>query len=428
MISCVFQNSLVFPTDLFFYFRLSVIGLCTDNFINKRNNMNISNLKLIYFHSTEIKKDDIIWGLIELGIDVINPEYNVKLHIYDEIEIENIISFLTDADGVITQNFSAAVAEACHRKQIPYISWVYDSPQRALYMKEAKYDSNYIFVFDRMQIRRLEAIGVKNLFYCPLASNITKTSAICITDEDEKLYGCEVAFVGQLYNKPYHRSMFIEMSNTNRNFYQNALKRYTFSWDGKSIFPVFNTNLFQYFEKLMSKSDLEYYEIDRQYLSELLFFMPYLSSQERAGVLKQLSENYFVELYTNDYDDSLGLNRVNIHPPVKETEMYKIFYSSRINLNITMRGIESGVPQRVFDIMSVGGFVLSNYQPEIEEMFQVGKELEVFHSLEELQDKTDYYLRHENERIRIAVAGYQRVKQDYSYPKLLHYILGKVYR
>lgn len=393
----------------------------------RRFKMNVSKLKLIYFHSTEIIKDDIVWGLLELGADVIIADYKVKLQVYDEIEIENITALLKNADGVVTQNFSAAAAEACYRKKIPYISWVYDSPQRALYMKEAKYDTNFIFTFDKVQIQRLYKIGIRNIFYCPLASNLTKTSTIHISEEDECAFGGDISFVGQLYNRKYHKQLFEQMPETIRTRYLELLNKHTFNWNGKSIFPAFDQTMVQYFDSIMGRSELEYYEIETQFLTEGLFYMPYLSNRERVGVLEKLSEHYSVELYTNDFEDSLELMHLHVHPPVKETEMYKIFYSSRINLNITMRGIESGVPQRVFDILSVGGFVLSNYQPELEELFRVGKELEVFHSLDELQDKTDYYLKHENERIRIAVAGYQRVKQDYTYPKLLEYILGKVF-
>ena len=389
--------------------------------------MDISKLKLVYFHSTEISKDDIIWGLLELGIDVINPSIKISLQVYEETEVDSIILYLENIDGVITQNFSAAAAEACYRKRIPYISWIYDSPQRALYMKEAKYDTNFIFCFDKEQIRRLQGIGNKNLYYCPLAANLTKSSAIQISKEDVSVFGCSISFIGQLYNRPYHNSILEGMPELERMNYLETIKKNIFLWNGGSIFPVFNNELFQYFNGIMNKDELEYYEIDRQYLLEILYYVTYLSNQERVGVLETLAAHCPVDLYTNDYDDSIDFTQVHIHPPVGEEEMYKIFYSSRINLNITMRGIESGVPQRVFDTMSVGGFVLSNYQPEIGELFRVGKELEVFHSLEELQDKANYYLKHETERLRIAIAGYQRVKQDYSYPKLLGYILSKVY-
>ncbi len=51
---------------------------------------------------------------------------------------------------------------------------------------------------------------------------------------------------------------------------------------------------------------------------------------------------------------------------------FKVFYSSKININMTLRSIESGVPLRIIDIMSIGGFVMSNNQEEIPELFEEG--------------------------------------------------------
>ena len=93
--------------------------------------------------------------------------------------------------------------------------------------------------------------------------------------------------------------------------------------------------------------------------------------------------------------------------------MPKIFYLSKINLNITLRSIETGVPLRVFDIMSVGGFVMSNYQEELEELFVPDKEIVLFKDIPELLDKVNYYLSHEEERIRIAMNGYKKVREQY---------------
>lgn len=45
---------------------------------------------------------------------------------------------------------------------------------------------------------------------------------------------------------------------------------------------------------------------------------------------------------------------------------------------------------------------MTHYQNEINDMFVIGQELEVYSSLEELIDKCAYYLSHEDERTDIA--------------------------
>lgn len=92
-----------------------------------------------------------------------------------------------------------------------------------------------------------------------------------------------------------------------------------------------------------------------------------------------------------------------------------MFSGSKINLNLSLRSIHSGIALRVLDIMACGGFVLSNWQPEIAEYFEEGKEIVTFGCVEECMDKIRYYLEHEEERRQIAAAGYRKVKRDFSY-------------
>ena len=38
-----------------------------------------------------------------------------------------------------------------------------------------------------------------------------------------------------------------------------------------------------------------------------------------------------------------------------------MFANSKVNLNITLRNIKTGIPLRALDIMGAGGFLLTNY-------------------------------------------------------------------
>ena len=58
---------------------------------------------------------------------------------------------------------------------------------------------------------------------------------------------------------------------------------------------------------------------------------------------------------------------------------------------------------------------MTNYQQELSEYFEIGVDLEAYGSMEELVDKCAYYLEHEQERIRIALNGYEKVKKYHTY-------------
>ena len=146
---------------------------------------------------------------------------------------------------------------------------------------------------------------------------------------------------------------------------------------------------------------------------------------ERITALIRLSEIHPVTVFTASESKHLSLIRGHVFPAIDyRTDMYKVFHLSRINLNFTIPTIESGIPLRVYDIMSVGGFCLTNYQEEIDELFEIGKDIEVFHDLEELMDKSIYYLSHEDQRLRIAISGYQKVKSRHTFQMRMEQILN----
>jgi spore maturation protein CgeB len=93
---------------------------------------------------------------------------------------------------------------------------------------------------------------------------------------------------------------------------------------------------------------------------------------------------------------------------------------------MSLRSITTGIPQRVFDIMAAGGFVISNYQLEIEELFEIGKEIVVYDTLKDLKEKIRYYLEHEEEREQIAYNGYLKVKNTHSLDNKLKDMLNQI--
>ena len=139
-----------------------------------------------------------------------------------------------------------------------------------------------------------------------------------------------------------------------------------------------------------------------------------ITREDRLLGLKLLSNHFDVKLYsscTNELLDKVGYMGTVRYMD----EMPKVFKASKINLNMSLRCIKSGIPLRVLDVLGAGGFLITNYQPEIDQCFVNGEELVMYESIEDMYQKVDYYLKHEDERLEIAKRGCERVEKYFGY-------------
>jgi spore maturation protein CgeB len=73
-----------------------------------------------------------------------------------------------------------------------------------------------------------------------------------------------------------------------------------------------------------------------------------------------------------------------------------------------------------------GGFLLTLYSPSLEEIFERGRQLDWFETIEECCQKIEYYLQHSEKRKKIAQAGYELAHREYSYEKMVEKILDNL--
>jgi hypothetical protein len=85
----------------------------------------------------------------------------------------------------------------------------------------------------------------------------------------------------------------------------------------------------------------------------------------------------------------------------------RVVCESRINLNFT----QGGTSDRTYKVLAAGGFLLTQPWPGMEKDFKAGRHLDVFTSVDDLQEKIYFWLRHEGERIKMARAGHRAVQK-----------------
>jgi spore maturation protein CgeB len=387
-------------------------------------------LRIAFIHSTQIKLIGLPFALQEMGHSVTIPEGQVELNIRRQCDVDTVEEILEEGhyDLVVTYDFSSGVAEACDNMGVKYYAWTYDSPLMALYSEQALLDSCYISVFDKKQLERLQYRGMKHLFHLPLASEVETFGSVSIKKRDEKKLITDISFVGRLYDKRGYERLFGEGDEKLQKEADALVASLNCVWDGKTdLFGQASDELIAHIISKEPKENWKEWHIDKRYYAESLMLIRRCNELERIKILNFLAEKYKITLYSDDSEKPM-LKNVVVRPWVDYLqEMPKVFYLSKINLNISSRSIESGVPQRVWDILSVGGFCLSNYQPELEDYFEFGKDLDVFHNLEELDEKVAYYLKHEEERVRIAINGYKKMRKYHDIKARLTKALEYIY-
>ena len=143
---------------------------------------------------------------------------------------------------------------------------------------------------------------------------------------------------------------------------------------------------------------------------------------ERTALLTAITQKHTFDLFT--FDESFAMPNLRNHGFVEPyDQMPKIFKQSRINLNITLRSIKSGIPLRGFDILGAGGFLLSNFQADFLDHFVPGEDFVYYESAKDLLQKIGYYLAHEEEREAIARNGHDKVAAGHTFRHRVREIL-----
>lgn len=366
-----------------------------------------------------ICEPDVIDGFRKNGYRV--DEFNEKMKEpdYDTVYLKKLSEAILagNYEFVFSINFFPIVSKLCNALRIPYVCWLVDSPVFQMYSETVKYECNRIFIFDRALYQQFYPQNPTGIFHLPLATNTEHWDKVCreMTVSERVKYTVDISFVGSLYTEkcPYNQIKMMPeyLQGYLEGIMQAQLKIYGYNFLAEVLTP----EIIEQFKTVVTwETAPEDYEIDDAMFIANEYLGVKVSEMERIQLLNRLAKHFSVYFYTQS-DTSMLENVIDCGSAESRFEMPKIFHCSKINLNPTAKSIRTGISQRVWDIVGTGGFLISDYQTELEEHFELGTEIETYRSLEELEDKCHYYLEHEDIRKKIAQKGYEKVKQYHTY-------------
>ena len=363
----------------------------------------------------------------ELGSYDVSPEF--------ERVIEEKIRG-THYDMVFTVNYFPLISNVCERTGVKYISWTCDNPLISMYHESVFHACNYIFTFDKTNYLEFRGMGVKHIWYLPLAVDTERMDALlgapeeagrwkAAQDPEMRKYRGDVAFVGSLYERNSYDKIKNRLPEYLRGYFDAVMEAQLNISGANIVEPMLTTNILEQLQEYfqLEKSEGSFSDMGLIFQTTVLGFK--IAEIERRRALIELSKHYKVNVYSNS--DVSDLLQIQYCGSVDYwSEMPKVFRMSKINLNFTIPNIKSGIPLRIWDVLGCGGFLLTNYQAEIPYYFKEGEDLVCFDGLEDLCEKVGYYLEHEEERKRIAWNGYHKVREKHSYIERIHTILDTV--
>lgn len=376
-------------------------------------------MNILIYRYGSICEPDIIETFHKLGFQVDEETSLIKNKILSDNDCIQIVSeriLQNQYAFVFTINFFPWLSHLCNLTHLPYLSLIVDSPVLELYDNVIKNPCNRIFMFDKASYLDFYDKNPNCIFYLPLATNVTRTNKLFNTTASElkKKYEADISFIGSTYQEKcaFNQIKLPEYeSGYAMGIIEAQLKVYGYNF----IEEMLSDDFVQKFMKYAQNIDVAANEIPiyRAIVAQH-FLSVKVGEQERLRLLKLISEHFDVNMYTGSNTSSMPLIH-NCGYASSLVDMPLIFHKSKINLNITAKSIRSGLSLRIFDVLGCGGFLITNFQSELPDYFEIGKDLVTYESPQDLLDKCSYYLKHEDERIEIANNGYEKVKQFHTW-------------
>ncbi|MCR4617878.1 MAG: DUF3880 domain-containing protein [Lachnospiraceae bacterium] len=323
-------------------------------------------------------------------------------------------------DIFYTFNYFPMAAMSCKDIGLEYYSWVYDNPAVSLFSFTVIYPTNHIFVFDSDTYLYFNQRGIKTIEYLPMAVNPDRIERLLSENKSaakaggESFYRADISFVGSLYTEKHCFYDRMNLSGYTDGYVRGVMEAQKKIYGDNIVEKLLTKDIVDDMYKSLPLEPAEGSCESKEYLFAQYVINRKITQEERLSALTRLGKSFKVDLYTPDKNRAIE-GCENHGPADFFEETPRIFATSKINLNITLRSIVNGIPLRCFDIMGSGGFLLSNYQEDFLRYFEPDADFVYYDGEADMISKAEYYLSHDDEREAIAACGFKKIKEAHTF-------------
>lgn len=389
-------------------------------------------MKILFVDWVDYHSDEIMSGFMEHGYQVERFVERTRNYHYDPVLRKKLTAVLSkDVDFVFSVQYFPVLSNICNRMQLPYIAWCFNDPLNFLLLTEEIYHScNVIFHTDTAWVEKLQHRGVQKVFYLPPAVSghfQEKNMEIGRNDTDQRI---SVFEIGKLDGWQRYFDFLSGVDERTKGFFMAVLHAQ------KSIYG------FDFFENILYDDKIEALK------QTINLWMPTnsIASEEEfysffvlyPAVTKMEADELLDEL--QKYDKSLMCTHYTEEKANVTVEKYfnqgiwNVWESSKkkkdadINLLISSREIQNGIPAQAMELLSADGLLITNFKNDYLSYFEPGVDLVFYESAEDAIEKIEYYFLHEKERTEIFRNAHKKLQEMHTVGKRIEEMLECIKR
>lgn len=303
-----------------------------------------------------------------------------------------------DEEGMVTQ-FLRSI-------EMPAASWFVDSPD--LIVKG--FDRNIspftsLFVWDAATLPGMRKAGFESVSYLPLATDPAIFRPLPGNAPEVARLAAPVGFVGNsmvarlqgaLAKTPPHLHSLVENAAPLMEGERRSLSEVFASMDatGHRMLDGLGARERLAFETAVTWRATLLYR--RDCIEQLRGFRPVIHGDEGWHAL--LDADFTVRPPLDYYRD-----------------LPSLYNGCTVNFNATNRQMGSAVNQRIFDVPACGGFLLTDHQESLEELFAAGDEVVTYRDKAEIPGLLRFYIGNPAAREKVARRARERVLRQHTY-------------
>lgn len=381
--------------------------------------------RILFFNRPYFLTGEITAAMERLGISYCSIDIGMGDTVREGF-VEDLLKAVVDfrPDFALTVNHfgvdrKGKLTDLLLKLKLPLASWFVDNPQLILYRyPDILPDMTAIFTYDAGNLGIMREKGFENIFYLPLATDPHRFKPGL---PGKKKWRSNVSFVGN--------SMVYAVDKTiaESGISGALLERYT------ALATEFGAAQELSVEKFLQRlhpellAEMETFPSDEHRLSFEALITWEATRQYRLSCIRAILP--FDPLIVGDegWHTLLDKNGWRYLPSLDYYADLPVFYPlSKVSFNCTSRQMKGAVNQRIFDVPACGGFVLTDYREQMEQLFEPGREIISYNDVEEIPQLLEKWLADDSGRQRISTAARRRILASHTYEHRLHNLIDKM--